>query len=74
MTYEVLRDFNDSDFKVLDADGNKVPLSKTVGEKFIPAEVHYPQNRVDARVFDGTLKLIGKSTPQVATDVHGPAV
>lgn len=63
MTYEVLRDFQDDDFKVLDGNGGKVPLSHAVGDKFIPAAVHYPKNKVDALVLNGSLRLIVKEAP-----------
>lgn len=65
MTYDVLKDFTDEEFKVPsgDEEKGKIPLSKAAGEKFIPAEVHYPQNKVDALVLDGTLKLVTPVAP-----------
>ncbi len=64
MTYDVLREFTDEEFKVRGADGEKVPLHLEVGAKFIPAETHYPQNKVDALVLNGTIKLQEKATPE----------
>lgn len=59
MRYDVLKPFEDKDFKVRDPkSGEKVPLEKAVGEVFIPAEINYPDNTTAARVADGTLKLI----------------
>jgi hypothetical protein len=64
MTYDVLKEFTDEEFKVLDAtDGEKKPLHRNVGETFIPAETHYPQHKVDALVLNGTLKLVEKTAP-----------
>jgi hypothetical protein len=53
MTYKVLKDFKDDQYK----------LELAVGETFIPASIHYPQNLTDARVADGTLKLLTKVAP-----------
>ena len=64
MTYDVLKEFTDPEFKVVDAtDGEKKPLHRDAGETFIPAETHYPQHKVDALVLNGTLKLVEKVAP-----------
>lgn len=67
MTYDVLKDFTDDTYLVpslVDGVQVKKPLTKSVGETFIPAEIHYPTNRINARVAKGELRLIEK----VATD------
>lgn len=59
MTYDVLKDFKDEDFKVtVTGEDEKQPLSRVAGEKFIPAEVNYPTEKVQKLVNDGTLKLV----------------
>jgi len=53
MTYDVLKDYENKERKI----------NLHVGDKFIPAETHFPRNLVDSLVFDGTLKLIEKEKP-----------
>lgn len=65
MTYNVLKDFTDSDFKVQSGDG-KLALSKATGDTFTPAEFHYPQNKVDALVTNGTLQLVAEPPAHAA--------
>jgi hypothetical protein len=53
MTYDVLKDYENKERKI----------TLHVGDKFIPAETHFPQNLTDTLVLNGTLKLIEKEKP-----------
>ena len=66
MTYDVLKDYDD--VVKYPIEGSKetrdvTVLSLKAGEKFIPAETHYPQNKVDALVANGTIRLVEKPKP-----------
>lgn len=73
MTYDVLKEFHDEEFKVRNADGEKVPLHRDQGETFIPAEYNYPANKVATLVSGGTLKLIVPSPPDAAEEPKAKA-
>ena len=64
MTYDVLKEHTDKEFKVRGDDGEKAPLHLEVGATFIPAKFNYPANKVAALVADGTLKLIVREPPE----------
>jgi len=70
MTYDVLKDYEDV-VEIPIPGGTEtrkeVILSLKAGEKFIPAETHYPQYKVNALVNNGTIRLIGKSKSDVST-------
>jgi hypothetical protein len=72
MTYDVLKDFEDPGFLVQDDsdEQKKVPLKLSAGAKFIPASIHYPADRIAARVSEGVLKLID---PHPVKPHHGSA-
>lgn len=66
MKYDVLKDYDDiAEYPVPGSRETRkeTVLSLKAGGTFIPAETHYPQNKVDALVANGTIKLIEKPKP-----------
>lgn len=62
MRYDVLKDFEDKDFSIVGADGEKVPLHLTIGEVFVPAQFNYPLNKRETLERSGTIKLVDPPT------------
>lgn len=71
MTYDVLKDYDDvAEYPIPESkEKRKVTLlSLKTGQKFIPAETGYPQNKVDTLVANGTIKLIEKPKPELKVE------